>query len=458
MRIPSGKTDQLIYFVALDSTDLKTRKTGLTTFTVYRSRNGGTATVYTTPTIAELSASNMPGVYSFAIDEDTTIASTSDSEEYCVHITQASMAPVTRTIELYRRDTTSGKTAVVDAAGLIDANMVKAGPTGSGTAQTAGDIFARIGAPAGASVSADIAAVKTDTAAIKVDTDRPVVRTGTAQAGASSAITLDAGASATDNFYLDQTVHITGGTGAGQSRMIRTYVGSTKVANVASGWATTPDNTSTFAIYPQSGGVDLRVIAGSTVSTTTAQLGVNAVQVGATAQTGLDLGANIGTAGAGLTALGDTRIAHLDADVSSRLATSGYTAPPSAATIAQAVWDVLTSALTTVGSIGKLLVTNIDAAISSRSTYAGGDTSGTTTLLTRLTSTRAGLLDHLDADISSRLASGSYTAPDNTSITAIKAKTDSLAFTVAGQVDANIQYVNDVQVNGVGTSGSPWGP
>lgn len=32
----------------------------------------------------------------------------------------------------------------------------------------------------------------------------------------------------------------------------------------------------------------------------------------------------------------------------------------------QAIWDALTSALTTVGSIGKLLVTNIDAAISSR--------------------------------------------------------------------------------------------
>ncbi|TGS78419.1 hypothetical protein EN821_36990, partial [Mesorhizobium sp. M2D.F.Ca.ET.178.01.1.1] len=69
MRIPSGKTDQAIYFVAVASTDLKTRKTGLSSFTVYRSRNGGTATVYTTPTITELSAANMPGVYSLLIDE-----------------------------------------------------------------------------------------------------------------------------------------------------------------------------------------------------------------------------------------------------------------------------------------------------------------------------------------------------------------------------------------------------
>lgn len=40
--------------------------------------------------------------------------------------------------------TTAARTAVVDASGLIDANAVKVGPTGSGTAQTAGDIFAKV--------------------------------------------------------------------------------------------------------------------------------------------------------------------------------------------------------------------------------------------------------------------------------------------------------------------------
>lgn len=48
----------------------------------------------------------------------------------------------------------------------------------------------------------------------------------------------------------------------------------------------------------------------------------------------------------------------------------------------QAIWDALTSALTTVGSIGKLLVTNIDAAISSRSTYAGGAVASVTAAVT----------------------------------------------------------------------------
>ncbi len=51
----------------------------------------------------------------------------------------------------------------------------------------------------------------------------------------------------------------------------------------------------------------------------------------------------IGAAGASLTALGDTRIAHLDADVSSRLATSGYTVPPTAAANATAVAAQITT-------------------------------------------------------------------------------------------------------------------
>lgn len=46
----------------------------------------------------------------------------------------------------------------------------------------------------------------------------------------------------------------------------------------------------------------------------------------------------------------------------------------------------------------------------------------------------------------------------DTEIAAIKAKTDSLTFTVAGQVDANVQYVNDTQVNGTGALGDEWGP
>jgi len=50
------------------------------------------------------------------------------------------------------------------------------------------------------------------------------------------------------------------------------------------------------------------------------------------------------------------------------------------------------------------------------------------------------------------------TVDNATNISAIKTKTDSLTFTVAGNVDSNIQYVNDVLVNGNGTTGNEWGP
>jgi len=89
----------------------------------------------------------------------------------------------------------------------------------------------------------------------------------------------------------------------------------------------------------------------------------------------------------------------------------------------------------------------------------------TDAIMTRIGAAGAGLtalgdvrLAYLDVGISTRLATAGYTAPDNTNISAIKAKTDGLSFTIAGQLDANIQYVNDVLVNGNGSSGTPWGP
>lgn len=92
--------------------------------------------------------------------------------------------------------------------------------------------------------------------------------------------------------------------------------------------------------------------------------------------------------------------------------------------------------------------------------------------------------DDFKADVSGLLTSAAYTAPDNSSIaailvdtgttipaslsaiagyidtevSAIKAKTDSLTFTVSGQVDSNITYVNDVEVGGTGTDVDPWNP
>lgn len=125
---------------------------------------------------------------------------------------------------------------------------IQDGSTAVGTAQT-GDAYARLGAPAGASVSADVAAAKTDTAAIKVKTD----------------------------FLPSATAGAAGGV----------FIAGTNAA--------TAINTS---------------------------LSINGTPT--IAQTG-DSFARIGLAGVGLTNVGDTRIANLDAAMSTRMAT--YTQP-----------------------------------------------------------------------------------------------------------------------------------
>lgn len=221
---------------------------------------------------------------------------------------------------------------------------------------------------------------------------------------------------------------------------------------------------------------DMVDIAGAAVSMSTAQIGVNAVNLGGTAQTGRDLGtsvllssgtgtgqldftsgvvkANLAqilgtvlTETAGLLAGGFKKFFNISTpqatmdhgilvdtvtttttatnltnaptsgDFTATMKTSLNAATPSvtvsdktgfslSAAGIQAIWDRLTSVLTTVGSIGKLLVDNIDAAISSR------------------------------------LASASYTAPDNTTISTINTKIGTPVITVSTDI-AGIQSDTD---------------
>lgn len=124
MKIPSGVTDQYVYFVAVDSIDYVTRETGLSSFTVYRSRNGGASAAMTTPTINETDSTNMPGVYELLLDEDMTLDSGDQSQAMVFHITATGMAPVTLQIELYRPTVTTGQTITV-ASGVAEANAVQ---------------------------------------------------------------------------------------------------------------------------------------------------------------------------------------------------------------------------------------------------------------------------------------------------------------------------------------------
>lgn len=81
-----------------------------------------------------------------------------------------------------------------------------------------------------------------------------VTRQNTAQAGASTTITLDAGASGVDDIYNNTQIIILTGACAEQQKTITDYVGSTKVATVDSAWAScTPDTTSVFQVGPRLG-------------------------------------------------------------------------------------------------------------------------------------------------------------------------------------------------------------
>lgn len=266
-----------------------------------------------------------------------------------------------------------------------------------GTAQTAGDIMADtndiqarlpaalVGGRMDASVGAMAANVVTagaiadgaiDRATFAADTGLQTIRSNTAQAGAAGTITLDAAASAADDFYNDAIIFITGGTGVGQVRRIRDYVGATKVATIVPAWATNPDNTSTFAILPAASAWD------------------------------------------------ETLADHLD---------SGSTgAALNAAGSAGDPWATALPGAYGAGTAGKIVGDNINATISSRSTLdAAGVRTAVGLAAANLDAQLSAIDDFVDTEVAAILAAV------DTEVAAIKAKTDQLTFTVANQVDSN---------------------
>lgn len=92
-----------------------------------------------------------------------------------------------------------------------------------------------------------------------------------------------------------------------------------------------------------------------------------------------------------------------------------------------------------------------------------------TTIPATLT-TIEGKVDTIDANVDAVLIDTGTTLPSQISgvetkidtvdvnVDGIKAKTDSLTFTQGGNVDANVQYVNDIEVSGTGEDNDPWNP
>lgn len=103
MRVPSGSTNCVKYFYAQDAMAVEgTPVTGLSSFTVIGSRNGGADATWTTPTITEIDAVAMPGVYALLLDEQTTLDAGFDEQELILQITAAGMRDVLLIVELFR--------------------------------------------------------------------------------------------------------------------------------------------------------------------------------------------------------------------------------------------------------------------------------------------------------------------------------------------------------------------
>ena len=299
------------------------------------------------------------------------------------------------------------------------------------------------------------------------------VRGGTAQAGASSTITLDSGASATNNFYQDCMVFLTGGTGAGQVRSLQSYVGSTKVATIFPAWSTNPDATSTFTLIPF-GQVDVgNWLNGAipAVNTTGVPL-VDTKYVSGTSQTARDIGASVllsagtgagqldftsgvvksnvtqsnGTTNASVAGYFAPDWSHVNAP-SSTVALSGTTVGTvttvtnqlTAAAIATGVWtDTTAGDFTVSASVGKSIMNGVS--------LGTGLTVAAATNLTNLPSIPANWITAAGINASALngkgdwLLSSSYTTPPTTAQIATGVWTDTTAgdFTTALSVGKSL--------------------
>lgn len=254
--------------------------------------------------------------------------------------------------------------------------------------------------------------------AIVSDTDQLqtmiVIRQNTAQTGSAGSITLDASASASNDFYLHSYIRIVGGTGSGQNwRVINAYVGATKVASITPNWITAPDNTSVF------------VIAGSAES--------HVRQVEASAITATSLATDAITAA--------KLAADAVAEIQSGLSTLTQADIRTAVGLASANLDTQLSALSTaLTTIDDFLDTEIAAILAAVDTEVAAikaktdnlptdpaDASDIAASFSSIASTLSTIAAYIDTEVAAILAAV------DTEVAAIKAKTDNLPTDPADQ-------------------------
>jgi len=99
-----------------------------------------------------------------------------------------------------------------------------------------------------------------------------VLRVAQCVSATAATVTLDAGASSSDQYYNRALITIATGTGAGQTRMINSYDGGTQTATLNRAWLTTPSAGDYFGILAMgstrnASDVSLGTVQGATAST-----------------------------------------------------------------------------------------------------------------------------------------------------------------------------------------------
>lgn len=150
---------------------------------------------------------------------------------------------------------------LVDGAAELDSEISKNGDTFTDCTNEAVEIAASSGMYylilTAAEMTADIVSIRVRTTTVNAKTTPitfkpqalPQIDAGTAQAGAAGSITLAAGTLAFNDQVNGAVVYIHTGTGAGQARIITSFVTSTKVASVTPDFITNPDDTSQYYLY-----------------------------------------------------------------------------------------------------------------------------------------------------------------------------------------------------------------
>ncbi len=188
---------------------------------------------------------------------------------------------------------------------------------------------------------------------------------------------------------------------------------------------------------------DMVDIAGAAVSTSSAQIGVNSVNIGGTSQTGRDLGISVLLS----SGTGTGQIDFTSGVIKSNLAQILGTALTETSGQIAAAFKKFFNITTPASTMDHLTLIDTVTTATNLTTYTG-NTPQTGDSFARIGAP-------VGASISADIAEIEAETDD---IAAIKTQTDKLTFSVANVLDSNIHYVNDVEITGNGQTATPFNP